>query len=375
MHRLAAVGVPRRGQLIPLTPMALASNALLGDCLMRMVDLRSDTVTVPDDTMRRCMAAAEVGDDVFGEDPTVIRLETLAAELTAKEKGLFVTSGTQGNLVALLTHCARGDAALVGRDSHINYYEGGGLAVLGGIMPYALDDSTGIPSPEAVAAQVLATNVHYAPRRLLCLENTHNRCGGLAVPPDRFLAVASAARAAGLRLHLDGARLFNACVRWGVPATAYSAAVDSVQICLSKGLGAPVGSLLCGDREFIAAARHWRKRLGGGLRQAGVLAAAGLDALTRNRERLAQDHENANRLATLLGAGGLQVEDSPWRTNMVFFAPPAGTLTAAEMVRRCEAAGVRLLAVGPARIRAVLHLDVRPEDVGRAAREIITTLT
>lgn len=341
---------------------------------MGIVDLRSDTVTVPDLTMRRCMAEAEVGDDVFGEDPTVIRLEALAAELTGQAKGLLVTSGTQGNLVALLTHCARGDAALVGRDSHIHYYEGGGLAVLGGIMPYALDDSAGIPSPEAVAAHVLPPNVHYAPRRLLCLENTHNRCGGLAVPPERFQAVVDAARAGGLRLHLDGARLFNACVRWGVAPTAYTAGMDSVQLCLSKGLGAPVGSLLCGASEFISVARHWRKRLGGGLRQAGILAAAGLDALTRNRERLAQDHENAARLAALLAAGGLRVEENPWRTNMVFFGPPAGAIAAAELVRRCEAAGVRLLAMGPARIRAVLHLDVRDGDVERASQAIVAAL-
>jgi threonine aldolase len=341
---------------------------------MRIIDLRSDTVTVPDAAMRRCLAAAEVGDDVFGEDPTVLRLEALAAELTGKPKALFVTSGTQGNLVALLTHCARGEAALVGRDSHIHYYEGGGLAVLGGIMPYALDDSTGIPSPEAVEAQFLPANVHYAPRRLLCLENTHNRCGGLAVPPERFLAVAAAARNGGLSLHLDGARLFNACTRWAVAPTAYTAAVDSVQICLSKGLGAPAGSLLCGAAEFVNTARHWRKRLGGGLRQAGILAAAGLDALTRNRERLGQDHENAARLAQQLTAAGLRVEETPWRTNMVFFAPPADSVTAPTLVERCEAAGVRLLAMGPARLRAVLHLDVHEADVERAATVIAAAL-
>jgi threonine aldolase len=341
---------------------------------MRIIDLRSDTVTVPDAAMRRRIATAEVGDDVFGEDPTVLRLEALAAELTGKAQGLFVTSGTQGNLVALLTHCGRGDAALVGRDSHIYYYEGGGLAVLGGIMPYALDDSAGIPSPAAVEEQLLPANVHYAPRRLLCLENTHNRGGGLAVPPEPFQAVVSAARKGGLRLHLDGARLFNACVRWDVPPTAYTAGMDSVQICLSKGLGAPAGSLLCGEAEFIRAARHWRKRLGGGLRQAGILAAAGLDALTRNRARLAQDHEHAERLAALLAAGGLQVEESPWRTNMVFFGPPASDVSAAELVQRCEAAGVRLLTTGPDRIRAVLHLDVRKEDVARAARAVVAAL-
>jgi threonine aldolase len=337
---------------------------------MRTLDLRSDTVTLPDAAMRQAMASAELGDDVFGEDPTVIRLEELAAALTGKAKALFVTSGTQGNLVALLAHCGRGDAVLVGRDAHINWYEGGGMAALGGIMPYALDDSTGIPAPAAVVAQQLPWNVHYAPRRLLCLENTHNRCGGLAVPPEPFLAVTTAASAAGLRIHLDGARLFNACVRWAVPATVYTDAVDSVQICLSKGLGAPAGSLLCGAEEFILEARHWRKRLGGGLRQAGVLAAAGIEALSRNRERLKEDHGNAARLAELLAEAGICVEPAQWRTNMVFFGPPAGAVSAAELVRRCEESGVRMLAVGPNRIRAVLHLDIASHDVDQAAEAI-----
>lgn len=341
---------------------------------MHTIDLRSDTVTLPDAAMRRAMAGAGLGDDVFGEDPTVLRLEELAACLTGKAKALFVTSGTQGNLVALLTHCGRGQAMLVGRDAHINWHEGGGMAALGGIMPYALDDSGGIPAPTAIQAHVLPRDVHYAPRRLLCLENTHNRCGGLAVPPEPFLATVAAAREAGLRVHLDGARLFNACVRWGVPATVYADAVDSVQICLSKGLGAPAGSLLCGDADFILEARHWRKRLGGGMRQAGVLAAAGLEALGRNRERLAEDHTHAARLADLLGEAGLAVEAAPWRTNMVFFSPPPGGPVAADLVRRCQERGVRLLAAGPNRIRAVLHLNIPAADVAPAARAIKAAL-
>jgi threonine aldolase len=341
---------------------------------MPIIDLRSDTVTLPDAAMRRAMANAELDDDVFGEDPTVIRLEELAAGIVGQAKALFVTSGTQGNLVALLTHCGRGDAVLVGRDAHINWYEGGGMAALGGIMPYALDDSSGLPSAAAVAAHQLPRNVHYAPRRLLCLENTHNRRGGLAVPPGLFLEVTAAARQASLRVHLDGARLFNACARWRVPPTAYTDAVDSVQICLSKGLGAPAGSVLCGQTDFILEARHWRKRLGGGLRQAGVLAAAGIEALGRNRERLQEDHDNAARLAELLAAEGLPVEPAEWRTNMVFFGPPPDSLSAAELVRRCELRGVRLLAVGPSRIRAVLHLDVAASDVAPAAQAIAAAL-
>lgn len=341
---------------------------------MATIDLRSDTVTLPGPAMRHWMAEADLGDDVFGEDPTVRRLEARAAELTGMEAGLLVTSGTQGNLVALLTLGRRGDAVLVGRECHINYYEGGGLAVLGGMMPYALDDRDGIPTPEAVGAECLPRNVHYAPRRLLCLENTHNRRGGLAIPPDIFAGVVAAARQGGLRLHLDGARLFNACARWGVPPTAYTALVDTVQLCLSKGLGAPMGSVLCGPADLIGEARHWRKRVGGGMRQAGVMAAAGLYALEHHRERLAEDHQNASRLAERLAAGGVAVEAAPWRTNMVFFRTPAGGPTAAAGVARCAAQGVRLLDVGPDRIRAVTHLDVPTAAIDPAAAAILTAL-
>jgi len=320
------------------------------------------------------MAEAELGDDVFGEDPTVRRLEARAAEIAGQEAGLLVTSGTQGNLVALLTLGRRGEAVLVGRDCHINCYEGGGLAVLGGMMPYALDDREGIPTPEAVRAECLPRDVHYAPRRLLCLENTHNRRGGLAVPPERFAAAAATARENGLRVHLDGARLFNACARWGVPATAYTAHVDTVQLCLSKGLGAPMGSVLCGSAEVIGEARHWRKRVGGGMRQAGVMAAAGLYALEHHRERLTEDHRNATRLAELLAAGGVAVEAAPWRTNMVFFGTPADGPSAADCVARCAAQGVRMLSMGTNRIRAVTHLDVHAEDIEPAARAILAAL-
>lgn len=341
---------------------------------MRVIDLRSDTVTQPSPAMRRCMASAEVGDDVFGEDPTVRRLEERAAALVGKASGLLVTSGTQGNLVALLTLGRRGDAVLLGREAHIAIYEGGGLAVLGGLMPYTLDDATGLPEVAAVRAEIQPPDVHRAPRRLLCLENTHNRRGGLAVPPEAFAAVAAAGREGGLSVHLDGARLFNACARWGVPATAYTAHVDTVQLCLSKGLGAPMGSVLCGSAEVIGAARHWRKRLGGGMRQAGVIAAAGLMALEEHRERLAEDHANALRLAELLTASGVAVEPSPWRTNMVFFGTPPGGLTAAEVAARCVERGVRLLAMGPSRLRAVTHLDVASDAIAPAASVIAAVL-
>jgi len=333
--------------------------------------LRSDTVTAPGPAMRKAMAEAAVGDDVQMEDPTVNELQRYAAELTGMEDALFVTSGTQGNLVSVLTHCGRGEGAILGRDCHIYCYEGGGLAVLGGIHPLVADDSSGLLPPEAVAAACHEPDVHYAPARLLCLENTHCRAGGLAIPVETFSATVAAARRQGLRVHLDGARLFNACAKWEVDVTAYTSLLDSVQLCLSKGLGAPVGSLVCGSGEFIAEARHWRKRVGGGMRQAGVLAAAGLMALKDMRLRLAEDHAKADALGRLLREGGLCVEESPWRTNMVFMNLPEGSLDAAALVARCAEKGVLFGAMADRRVRLVAHADVTREEVEEAGRVIL----
>lgn len=329
------------------------------------IDLRSDTVTRPSQAMREAIYAADVGDDVFGDDPTVHLLEQKAADLFGMEAALYLTSGTMGNLVALLTHCQRGDAAILGANSHILNYEGGGLSALGGILPLAADDSRGCVTPQSVAGHCRPSNVHFAPATLLCLENTHNACGGLALSPEDMGPTVRIARQYGLKIHLDGARLFNAAVAWGSPVNAYSSLVDSVQICLSKGLGAPMGSLLCGTKEFVTRARMWRKKVGGGLRQSGIVAAAGVYALDHNIPRLHDDHENARRLAAMLTEGGIDVEHNAKPTNMVYFKVPEGT--AEILCGRCTARKLLIGAAGAERIRLVTHLDVSPEQVQEAA--------
>lgn len=335
------------------------------------IDLKSDTVTKPSEAMRRAMYESEVGDDVYGEDPTVIKLEEKAAQLTGKEAALFAVSGTMGNLVSLLTHGNRGDGVILGTYSHINNYEGGGLSVLGGLFPMLVDDSVGIPSPEAVQEKCLPPNVHFAPAKLLCLENTHNKCGGIALSPDVFAQTACKAQELGLSIHLDGARLFNAATAWETNVSAYTTLVDSVQLCLSKGLGAPVGSIICGSRNFIERARHWRKRVGGGMRQAGVIAAAGLYALEHNIEHLKEDHDNASLVAQILEAAGIAVENNGKRTNMIFFSLPEGDLTADMLIDRCSKRGVFFTAMGERRIRLVTHLDVSREQAVAAADIIV----
>jgi threonine aldolase len=264
---------------------------------------------------------------------------------------------------------------VVGREAHIYQYEAGGLAVLGGLVPLVVDDRDGIPACDEVATWCRPPDPHAAPARLLCLENTHNRAGGLAVPPDRFRAVALRARDLGLAVHLDGARLFNATVRWTCDASAYSSVADSVQICLSKGLAAPVGSVLCGAAEFIDRARHWRKRLGGGLRQAGIVAAPGRVALQTMRDRLGEDHAHAALLADRLTRAGVCVEDHAWRTNMVFVRVPATGAAARDICRRCADHGIAIGAMGPGRLRLVTHAGVTRADVERAAAVVAAALT
>lgn len=334
------------------------------------VDLKSDTVTKPSPEMRRAMYEAEVGDDVYGEDPTVVRLEEAAAGILGMEAALFMPSGTMGNLAAVLTHCGRGDALILGAGSHMQNFEGGGVAALGSAVPLLADDSSGCIPPEEVRAHCRPSNVHFAPARLLCLENTHNRMGGLASSPERIRASADEARRHGLAVHIDGARIFNAATAWGCRAADFASSVDSVQFCLSKGLGAPVGSVLCGRRDFIDTARHWRKRLGGGMRQAGVLAAAGLYALEHNIGRLEEDHENAALLADLLSAGDvIMVERNDKPTNMVYCTVPDGV--GEDLHVRCAARGVLFNAVADGRFRLVTHLDVSTEQVKAAAAVIL----
>lgn len=315
------------------------------------VDLRSDTVTQPGAAMRRAMAAAAVGDDVYGEDPTVNRLQAVCAERLGFDAALFVPSGTQSNLAALLTHCQRGDEYLAGQDAHTYRYEAGGAAALGGVQPHPLPfQADGTLALADIEAAIKPDDPHFAKTRLVCLENTQ---GGKPIAPGYFAAAHALIDRHGLRLHLDGARLFNAAVALGVAAADIATHCHSVSVCLSKGLGAPVGSLLCGDDAFIAAARRWRKMLGGGMRQAGVLAAAGLYALEHNVERLAEDHERAERLTAGLKNLGIAAVQ---HTNMVFVpAPTAQTLAPALRQR-----GIRIHGE-----RWVLHRDV--DDAGVAA--------
>jgi len=334
---------------------------------MHIIDLRSDTLTLPTPAMRQAMANAEVGDDVYGEDPTIQRLEDMTARRLGKEAGLFVSSGTQGNLVSLLTHCGRGDEAIMGDQSHTFRYEQGGCAALGGIMPHLIRTQLdGTLSLDEIRAAIRGEDIHAPITRLVCIENTHNRCGGVPLTVEYTRQVADLAHEHGLRLHIDGARLFNAAVALGVDAQDLVRDADSVTICLSKGLGAPVGSVVCGSREFIDGARRARKVLGGGMRQAGILAAAGIIALEQMVDRLADDHANAGVLAAgLAQLPGVEVEPVPFRTNILFFRVTRPDIDAPALVRQLDAHGIRMLDLDPTRIRAVTSYHVTAGDVGR----------
>ncbi len=325
---------------------------------MKEIDLRSDTVTRPTPAMRAAMAAAEVGDDVYGEDPTVNRLESLAAEMLGKKAALFVPTGTQSNLLGVMAHCERGDEYIVGQQAHTYKYEGGGAAVLGSIQPQPLEfEADGTLDLDRVAAAIKPDDSHFARTRLLCLENTQ---GGKVLPLDYFERAHAFARAHGLGLHLDGARLFNAAVAQKVEAREIARWFDTVSVCLSKGLGAPVGSVLCGSAAHIAKARRWRKVLGGGMRQAGVLAAAGIYALEHHVERMARDHANARRLAHGLGAvDALAVDVRAVQTNMVFVDIPPQRADA--LRTHLHERGVRI--GSGSHVRLVTHLDIDEDDV------------
>jgi len=338
---------------------------------MKVIDLRSDTITQPTPEMRKAMFEAEVGDDVFGEDPTVNRLEAVAAAKTGKEAGLFITSGTQGNLVAVLTHTRPGDEVILGDEAHILWYEVNGAATLGGVNMRALpNDSMGRLDPDDVVRAIREDDIHCPKTALLCLENTHNRCGGVVLPAEYTNGVCDIAHARGLEVHLDGARIFNAAVALGVPASSLAENVDSVSLCLSKGLGAPVGSVLCGSREFVVRARKFRKMLGGGMRQAGVIAAAGIVALETMVDRLADDHTNARRLAQgLAGIEGIRLTQDDAPTNIVMFGMSPG-LSADGFVLGLEEAGVKVIALGDDMVRAVTHCMVTESDIDEALTRI-----
>ncbi|HEX9018089.1 MAG TPA: low-specificity L-threonine aldolase [Anaerolineaceae bacterium] len=336
---------------------------------MDIVDLRSDTVTRPTPAMREAMAAAEVGDDVFREDPTINRLQEMAAQRMGKEAGLFVPSGTMGNLAAVLTHCGRGDEVILGNLGHTFLFEGGGIAALGGVHSYVLPNQPdGTLRMEDIQAAVRPDDVHAPITRLITLENTHNRCGGVVLPVAYMEEVGAFARERGLKVHLDGARIFNAAAALGVPAARLAEGADSVTFCLSKGLCAPVGSVLCGPVEFIEKARRIRKQLGGGMRQAGVLAAAGIVALEQMTGRLDEDHRRARHLSDgLARIPGLKIDHATPPTNMVFATlDPAVSLEAAQVVQRLGEYGIKVGAVGARRFRMVTHYWVDDAGIDRA---------
>lgn len=329
-----------------------------------LVDLRSDTVTRPSPEMWNAMQRAALGDDVLGDDPTVAELESLAAQTTGKEAAVFVPSGTMGNQMALASWCSPGDAILIEEEAHILYYEVGAPALLAGVVSWTLPSHRGTMDPSNVERHVLKRNLHTPGTTLLCLENTHNRAGGAVIPLDSMAAYREIGERHGVKVHLDGARVFNAAVALGVPVSEITRHVDSVNFCLSKGLRSPIGSVLCGPADFIDRARVWRKRLGGGMRQAGLLAACGIVSLTKMVDRLAEDHARARRAAEALAQlPGLTIDPANVETNMVM----VDTDRPAEAVA-AELAGQGLLCFpnGPHRLRLVFHADVDDAKTDRA---------
>jgi len=332
---------------------------------MEFVDLRSDTVTKPTPAMREVMANAEVGDDVYGEDPTVNRLQEMGAEMMGKESGLFVASGTMGNLAGVLAHCQRGDEVIVGNKAHTFLFEAGGISALGGVhscqLPNQPDGSLALDDIEAA---IRPDDPHDPITRLICLENTHNRCGGTFQTPEYVKQVSELAHGRGLFIHLDGARIFNAAAVQRIKAKELAGPVDSVTFCLSKGLCAPVGSVLCGSKEFIRKAHRLRKMLGGGMRQAGILAAAGIVALETMTERLSEDHARARNLAQgLKQVPGLILDQEVPATNMVFLSlSPDVKSDISDIFEKLKGRGILAGVTGPRSLRLVLHYWI--DDVG-----------
>lgn len=335
---------------------------------MRIVDMRSDTITQPTPTMRQAMSEAEVGDDVFGEDPTINRLEEMVSKRLEKEAALFVPSGTMANLVSQLTHCGRGNEIILGDQSHMFVYEQGGSAALGGIHPRILENKPdGTMALADIESAIRPDNVHFPRTKLIVLENTHNRCNGSPLDVNYMHSVAELARRYGLKLHVDGARLFNGAAALGVDAGDLVAEADSVSICLSKGLAAPVGSVVSGNQDFISEARRNRKVVGGGMRQAGILAAAGIVALTEMVDRLADDHVNAGKLAEgLANIEGLSIDLNVVKTNIVYVDVTKKGMTSQIMAEKLDCHGIHLLSTGPNRLRAVTNYHVTSSDIDYA---------
>jgi threonine aldolase len=343
----------------------------------RIIDLRSDTVTLPSEEMLDAMRSAELGDDVFNDDPTVNRLQAIAADLTGKEASLLVSSGTMGNLVCVLTHCRRGEEVILGDKSHIFLNECGSMSTVGGVHPHTIPNQPdGTMLLEDIEAAIRGDNDHWPRTRLVCVENTHNRCFGSPLTADHIAAVADLAHERGLKVHLDGARIFNAVVALGVDVKEFTRSVDSLSFCMSKGLSAPVGSVVCGTKDFIAEARRNRKLLGGGMRQAGIIAAPGIVALDRMVTRLAEDHDNAQRLAEgIARIPGLSIDVSKVKTNIVYFDIANDKISATKLQVDLEKRGVKALATGPARFRMVTHYGISAEDIDvtlKVLEELVT---
>jgi threonine aldolase len=344
---------------------------------MEIIDLRSDTVTQPTLEMREAMAKAEVGDDVYGDDPTVNRLQELAAEITGKAAGLFIPSGTMGNLSAILSHCQRGDEVIIGQKNHTFLYEAGGISALGGIHSYQLQNQPdGSLLLQDVEGAIRPDDPHDPITRLICLENTHNRCGGTVQPPEYTKQLCDFAHSRKLKVHLDGARIFNAAAALGVPARNLAEHVDSVTFCLSKGLCAPVGSVLCGEIEFIKKAKRARKMLGGGMRQAGVLASAGIIALQKMANRLGEDHKRAQDLAEGLSENsGIVLDPGTPATNMVFFSiAPKVRISAPEVEEKLKSRGILVSASDLKRFRLVTHYWINDAAVKKTVESFADVL-
>ncbi len=330
---------------------------------MPTVDLRSDTVTKPTDEMRKVMASAEVGDDVYGEDPSINLLQERMAELLGKEKALFVASGTMGNLVSILTHTQPGDEVILEANAHPFHYEAAGAAAYGGVQFYPVLGERGVLKDTDVQKAIRPNDPHYPKTRLICLENTHNRGGGKIYPLNEIEKIRTLADQHHISMHLDGARLFNATIATGIPPSAYCEPFDSVSVCLSKGLGCPVGSVIAGSADWIEAAHQIRKRLGGAMRQAGILAAAGLYALDHHIDRLAEDHRRARALADAISQIPLfEFTPSTVETNIIVLPIHNSEITPEDVVSRLQSEGVLTLPFGPGEIRLVTHLGIDDDD-------------
>lgn len=342
----------------------------------KKIDLRSDTVTLPTDEMRRAMNNAKVGDDVFQEDPTVNQLEELAAKKVGKEAALFVPSGTMGNLIAVLIHCQRGDEVILEMDSHAYYYEVGGLSAVAGAVPRLIVGDKGILNPQDVKKALREENMHYPETTLICLENTHNRAGGTIIPPKVTEEICQLAHQRKIAVHLDGARIFNAAVALNIEPALLTKNVDSVMFCLSKGLSAPVGSILAGSKEFIQIARKNRKMLGGGMRQAGILAAAGIVALEKMIERLEEDHKNARILGERLAdISRIKVDLETVQTNMVYFDLEGSGKDTYQFLPKLAEYNILGSPRPPTKVRFVTHYGISEEDIyttAKAVKEIVS---